>query len=390
MKLGIIDLAMGGWSAGHSYSWGLAASIQRADADSVFLTANKNISSLKTALLPEIAYLPGEWSLRSLLKLGRRNPLSASVKDLRLGAIGPILQPEQFCAGTRNIAWVPDFQPFVLEELYAEEERRKIAHRTALLLDKADSVILSSNDSLDCMKVFFPNALSKTHVLSFPSNFAFQEPAEEIEAVRERYHLPEKFLLVANQFWKHKNHRSVVEALGILKRRGKSITCVMTGLPADFRDRNNTLLSELFQYIAHENVNNECRVLGLVSRAELLGFLRTATALVQPSIFEGWNTTVQDAKALGCPLLLSDIHVHREQSPEAAAFFDIENPESLADTIGALFDVLPARPDAESERAALATEKLFSIEHGKKAIAIFEGTASSVISNAISTHYSRV
>ncbi|MEO8207170.1 MAG: glycosyltransferase family 1 protein, partial [Chthoniobacterales bacterium] len=339
MKSGVIDLAMGGWSAGHSYSWGLAASLQRVGTDAVFLTHNPQISPpVKSATLPQSTYLPGEWTLRTLLKMGRRNPLAASVKDLHLDAIGPVLQPEQLCAGIRNIAWVPDFQPFVLEELYAIEERQKIGERTTALLEKADSVILSSNDSLDCMKVFFPNALPKAHVLSFPSNFAFQEPAAEIVPVRELYHLPEKFLLVANQFWKHKNHRYVVEALGILKRRGKSITCVMTGLPVDFRDRDNTLLSELFQTIAQENVNNECRILGLVSRPELLGFLRTATALVQPSIFEGWNTTVQDAKALGCPLILSDIHVHREQSPEAAGFFDIENPESLANALEALFE----------------------------------------------------
>ncbi len=39
-----------------------------------------------------------------------------------------------------------------------------------------------------------------------------------------------------------------------------------------------------------------------------------STALINPSQFEGWSTTVEEAKSLGVKMLLSDLEVHKEQA----------------------------------------------------------------------------
>jgi glycosyltransferase involved in cell wall biosynthesis len=53
---------------------------------------------------------------------------------------------------------------------------------------------------------------------------------------------------------------------------------------------------------------------------------------VNPSRFEGWSTTVEEAKAVGTPMLLSDIPVHREQAPHAD-FFGTDDAAAMADAI---------------------------------------------------------
>ena len=53
-------------------------------------------------------------------------------------------------------------------------------------------------------------------------------------------------------------------------------------------------------------------------------------AVIQPSLFEGWNTSVEESKQIGKRILLSDIPVHREQNPENGVFFDPHNAEELA------------------------------------------------------------
>ena len=74
------------------------------------------------------------------------------------------------------------------------------------------------------------------------------------------------------------------------------------------------------------------RCLGLVSYADLIGLMRYLTALINPSLFEGWSTTVEEAKSLGKTIILSDIPVHREQAPENGRFFDPGWPRTqLAD-----------------------------------------------------------
>ena len=59
--------------------------------------------------------------------------------------------------------------------------------------------------------------------------------------------------------------------------------------------------------------------------------LRSSTALINPSRFEGWSTTVEEAKSFGVPMILSDLDVHREQTGGAARYFGINDPEMLAD-----------------------------------------------------------
>jgi glycosyltransferase involved in cell wall biosynthesis len=87
-----------------------------------------------------------------------------------------------------------------------------------------------------------------------------------------------------------------------------------------------------------EGLSANIRFLGFIDRAEQLALMQAAQAIVQPSLFEGWSTVVEDAKALGKFLILSDLPVHREQlaapySAAHAAFFDPHNPQTLADCI---------------------------------------------------------
>lgn len=374
-KIGVIDLKMTGWSAGRSYSVGLASSLHAAGASISFLTGESMLNcAFPTAPLPNEKYFPGEWTLRKTLQLGRKNVLVEAAKKAGIDSLGPVLLAQQLTPGLRNIGWIPDFQPLVLQDLYSKAEVKNSAARFQTLLERCESVIVSSEDSRRVALEFYPGYEAKLAVLPFPSLFAFEKAMPAVGDVREKYGLPERFFLVANQFWKHKNHLQIVRALASQRARGHSICSVMTGLPADFRDRDNTILSDLFQEIARGRVGDNCRILGLVPRADLVALLGCATALVQPSRFEGWNTTVQDALALGCPVLLSDLPVHREQAPDAAGFFPLDDAEALAELMAARIETLPIRPDADAQEAALARQRQFAAAHGQRARQIFEGT----------------
>jgi glycosyltransferase involved in cell wall biosynthesis len=69
--------------------------------------------------------------------------------------------------------------------------------------------------------------------------------------------------------------------------------------------------------------------LGLIPYDHVLGLAGACEALINPSKFEGWSTPIEEAKALGAPLLLSDIAIHREQAP-GARFFNPSSAEAAA------------------------------------------------------------
>jgi glycosyltransferase involved in cell wall biosynthesis len=72
------------------------------------------------------------------------------------------------------------------------------------------------------------------------------------------------------------------------------------------------------------------RYLGIIPLPQVYALLRATAALINPSRFEGWSTTVEEAKSFGVPMILSDIDVHREQTADTARYFGIDDPAALA------------------------------------------------------------
>lgn len=61
--------------------------------------------------------------------------------------------------------------------------------------------------------------------------------------------------------------------------------------------------------------------------------MRNSISVINPSFFEGWNSTVEECKSIGKNIILSNLNVHLEQDPPGAIFFDPNNAEELADIL---------------------------------------------------------
>ena len=96
---------------------------------------------------------------------------------------------------------------------------------------------MSSRPALDDFVNFNPANAAKARVVSFCSLFPFHLPVgRRVRDPTGNSQLPRKFALVANQFWMHKNHLIVVDAVAKLAQRDIEIHVVMAGVPADSRE----------------------------------------------------------------------------------------------------------------------------------------------------------
>jgi glycosyltransferase involved in cell wall biosynthesis len=139
-----------------------------------------------------------------------------------------------------------------------------------------------------------------------------------------------------NQFWIHKNHRIVVDALEVLKSRGIRPTVLMTGSTKDYRHPDH--YADLMSRVERNGLADSFKVLGLVPYADLLSLMHHSLAVINPSLFEGWSSSVEEAKALGKTVLLSNLAVHLEQNPAKGIFFDPANADDLAAKIAAVME----------------------------------------------------
>jgi len=228
----------------------------------------------------------------------------------------------------KTINWIPDFQFLQLPEMFQKEELNFRNKNYGLWQKKSDCILLSSYDALKDYRQFTKGESPKAKVLQFVSQPGkFKKCTEdEIRIIKEKYNITGDFFFIPNQFWKHKNHLIVFKALNLLKDRGHNITLVCTGKLEDYRNTGHINLIK--EYIADTKIH--VILLGLIDYSDLLVLMKYSLAVINPSFFEGWSSSVEECKSLGKNMILSDIAVHKEQNPANSFYFDPNNADELA------------------------------------------------------------
>lgn len=227
-----------------------------------------------------------------------------------------------------TIAWIPDFQHVHLPRFFEPGELASRNRQFKILLDRSDVVIVSSNASRNDLAGFSPRHLYKARVLQFCSLPPELDVNGE-EDLKSLYGLADKFFYLPNQFWAHKNHLLAVEALARLRERWPKAQIVCSGALSDYR--NPAHIEVLRCRITELGLQDAFKLLGLIPYKHIPRLMVQSSAVINPSYFEGWSTTVEEAKAVGVPLLLSNLPVHLEQCPAGEAlFFSPDDSDDLA------------------------------------------------------------
>jgi glycosyltransferase involved in cell wall biosynthesis len=231
-----------------------------------------------------------------------------------------------------GIAWMTDFQHRHLPQLFGFGAywKRDLGFRAQIFSRR--HVMLSSEDSRSDCEVFFPRSIGRTSVVRFAIVPPKLSDGDGDRAIASSYQLPERYFYLPNQFWKHKNHRTVIEALRILRLKGRDTVVAASGRAEDYRHPEH--FAALQALVAVYGLTHNFRFLGILPRPHVFALMRASIALINPSLSEGWSTTVEEAKSLGVPMLLSNLRVHKEQAGDCASYFDAKATGQLADADG--------------------------------------------------------
>jgi len=234
----------------------------------------------------------------------------------------------------RYYCWIPDLQPLCLPQFYKETERKQQYALFKRMVKLNEPIVFSSQAALDDFNRFFPKNKNIKKVLRFVSISNTNIDSLSITALKDKFGIRGDYFIVCNQFWKHKNHRVVLEAFKDIVKDQPPARLVFTGKEYDYRDPNYT--ADLKAWVAENGLQDNILFLGFIDRDEQLKLMAESIAIIQPSLFEGWSTVVEDAKLLGKQIICSDIAVHREQLPGSELFFDPHNKNELARMVKAV------------------------------------------------------
>jgi glycosyltransferase involved in cell wall biosynthesis len=271
----------------------------------------------------------------------------------------------------RSAAWIPDFQHKYMPQFFTARELQDRETSYNHVARLTPCLVLSSEAARQDFVRFYPRHAHKTTVLRFatvPDDSWFQaDPG----AVAQARGLAPRFFLVANQFWQHKNHSVIFEALGILRQKNIRPLVVCTGNPVDYR--RPAYQQEYQARLDALGIREQVVLLGVLPRFEQIQLMRQSLAVIQPSLFEGWSTVVEDARALGKNIVLSSIAVHQEQNPPAAVFFDPHNPGELADILADGWQRLSPGPQPDQERQARERHARRIVDYAERFVALSQG-----------------
>jgi len=145
-----------------------------------------------------------------------------------------------------------------------------------------------------------------------------------------RYALPSRFLFYPAQFWQHKNHDRLLQAIAMVRKDCPDISLVLAG-PKRYE------YEQLVNRVEELNLQDHVFFTGYVPDADLPEFYRRARALVMPTFFGPTNIPPLEAFALGCPVAISGIYGIPEQVGHAALLFDPRSIEEMAHAIFSLW-----------------------------------------------------
>jgi len=212
--------------------------------------------------------------------------------------------------GLPKVVTLHDVQHLDLPAMFPRAER---AFRAALWhrsLHRAARVIATSEFVRDRAVAKLGLAAERVRVVPLGLDHDVLEPGK----VKR-----EPFVLYPARPWPHKNHARLCEAFALVRRERPEVRLVLTG-GGDFGA-----------------VPDGVDVRGHVTQAELVSLLQRASALVFPSLYEGFGLPPLEAMACGCPVACSNAGALPETVADAARLFDPRDPRAIA---GAVLEVL--------------------------------------------------
>jgi len=195
-------------------------------------------------------------------------------------------------------------------------------------LGRADKVLAVSEFTKKEIEKYYQISLEKIAVVpnSGGEDLNMEIAPEELNKVKEKYSLPEKFILYLGTMQPRKNILILMEALRGLKNSGWKL--VLAGKRNDYNQDQ-----KIEAIIKEFSLEKEVIFTGYVAEQEKAALFKLARVFCFPSLYEGFGIPILEAMRMGIPTIVSDILPHREVAGDAALYFSSQNAEELKDRI---------------------------------------------------------
>jgi glycosyltransferase involved in cell wall biosynthesis len=250
------------------------------------------------------------------------------LKDIDL-IISPVVAAMPLYMQKPFIMSIYDFQHKYYPSFFTIKERilREI---TFSVSKRANMLVCESSFVKRDIEKFLKIPEERIRVITSPPPKYIQKiniGGQDVINVKRKYDLPERYIFYPAQFWFHKNHIKLLEALSLLRNKYNTIvSLILVG-----SKKNN--FDNVMKAIEKLNLERQVKYLGYVPDEDMPYLYKLSTALVMPTLFESVSMPIWEAFYLGVPVVSSNVCALPEQVGDAGLLFDPFNIEDMAEKI---------------------------------------------------------
>ncbi|MEA3489016.1 MAG: glycosyltransferase family 1 protein [Candidatus Omnitrophota bacterium] len=246
------------------------------------------------------------------------------------------------------LSWVSDLQHMYLPEMFSREEIQWRTNRFRRTIEASGRIVTLSeavkNNFVKFFKINPERVVVDSPVCYCDENIYKRDPYSMIKL----YNLPEKFIYFPGTFWKHKNHEILFEAVAKLRKEGEKIIIVCSGYLNDYRHPH--YFADVIRKLSIWGIREQVIHLGTIPYVHVLDLIRQSICVINPSLYEGFGITADEARTVGKQVLLSDLPSHHEQNIHEATFFDPRDIVNLEEKMVHVWNNTVPGPDKKLEK----------------------------------------
>jgi glycosyltransferase involved in cell wall biosynthesis len=195
-------------------------------------------------------------------------------------------------------------------------------------LSRASYIITGTDVGRYELELFYNIPKFRIYKLPHPTPaFAFNYENKDALNINKKYNIPHNYIFYPAQFWSHKNHINLLQAVKIINKKYQiQLPLVLTG-----SDKGN--LEYVEKTIFDLGLSKQIYLLGFVPQSDLYAFYKNASLLAYVSLCGPENLPPLEAFAAKCPVLASNISGSEEQLGNAVLFCDPKSPDDIAEKI---------------------------------------------------------
>lgn len=220
---------------------------------------------------------------------------------------------------------------FVHPELYGKFDIFYVNRAVPAYCKASDFLVsnsdLTTNDFIRLLKV--PEQRIKTVRLAAGENFQPVTDAAVLQEVRQRYALPERFVLTVTSYDPRKNFGNLLKAFEGC-RKEMEVKLLVVG-------KNCHRYGEDFA-LTERGLADEVIFPGWVEQQDLPALYSLASAFLFPSVYEEFGIPVVEAMACGCPVVSSSTGAIPELTGDAALLCHPTDVTTMTDNLRQVLD----------------------------------------------------